>query len=350
MDYALIADRVDAGAGDGLFAPQSVQEFRRAQSGYRPENPPPGPSELLSAVRADLECRRKDLQGACDRFLKRYAPNDRAPAALWIKAASADVAVDEPALRSGLVRYRWMGPSRGSVGVWSELSEQYPRSPQAAVAQERLGIDALRDGRIRQAMEYLYTARAALAEHLQPRRQRLEPGRIFAARASLPLEEYDRFLLAEADALIWLVEANRPEQVPANTPALEEYMKLWPGFQAPAEQFLLLARQYEKTDLADNFLFRAALSQPDELERARKLSELADGFSDGAIAAAYELGRLATRRGDRPEWSAAGLRPAEEYFGRIPTNTPYFAPAGEHLDRLARARQAATQPTQPAKR
>ena len=88
-----------------------------------------------------------------------------------------------------------------------------------------------------------------------------------------------------------------------------------------------------KTSLADNLELASVLSISDNVQRARRLRELAQGLTDAAIQANYELGRLLLQAPYLKE-RVPQLKPAGEYFRLVsreaPVN-PWQDAATQHL-------------------
>ena len=104
-----------------------------------------------------------------------------------------------------------------------------------------------------------------------------------------------------------------------------------------------LAASSQNTELADNHSLLEAMAEKDALKRAVKLSGVTGGLGDAAIIAHYELGRLAMRYGNRPDWDVRQLKSAEQYFAvvRQARENPYKASAEQHLAWLAARRAPA---------
>ena len=343
LDYALIA--AELAPADALFV--AIDETTTpGVAGAQPGKAGPAVSP---GGQAALEQRRQRLMAACEQFLRRYPRSPRAPAVKWIHATAVDVRM----LGSGRgARWAYVGPSIQSLGLWRELAERYPESPQSLVAQHRLGIVAVRQERLAKAIEHLRTAQQRLVQHLAAQRQQADRRwrGAFAPAESLPGLEYFRRELAEVDETIWLIEANwRPDGGDADLRALAEYMKLRPFREVDAEELGALAVALASTTMADNFRLAATMAEPDPTTRAERLAELAEGVSESAITANYELGLLAMRTQQTEAWRQAGLKTAADYFKVVVTSpaNPYIEPAGKRLAWLT-GRPAPRAETRPA--
>lgn len=362
LDYALIAARV--GPGEAIFAPPATGNRSTGVSPVRPttipaSRPASGPAsqpadaiseselDLLVRARVTLGRQQTTLTAECEKFLNRHPDSAGAAAVMWIIATAKDVRIDKRALSAGSVRYVYAGPSTESNGAWANLAERHPRQPQAFVAHQRLGIQALREGRIQKAREHLRIAQTLLATYLGqqdsdapagPARYAVHLAGVFAAAESLPGREYYRKILDETDNIIWLMETNKVlDGELKNAEAFRDYMRLWPFTSTKSEELLDLEKDYQDTNLADNFRLRAALAQENKLDRALQLSRLADEIDDAAIAANYELGLLALRLEKTPEWSKMNLKTAEHYFkvSKSAQDNPYRTSAEQYLTWLA---------------
>lgn len=344
MAFSVLAEEVQS--GEGFLGTQTVEEFRRLHLTTSPAGRTY--DATLAAVQSDLERRRSSLLKRCGRFMKRYPDSPRGPAVMWIQASALDMQIDPLTFPNGLIRITADYPCGGSVEMWSLLSERYGRTPQGMVAQERLGVAALRGGRIKQAQEHLQQVRAQLGAYLDGQSDSVPAGawsRVFSPAEPLPSDDFCRDMLHEACHLLWLMEVNKVSQEqPANAEAFADYMRLWPFRGVSKQELRELARRHGVTPLADNFLLQSAMQERQDMDRAAALDTAASEVNDAAIIANYELGRMALRLGKSPEWTGRGLRPAEEYF-RIVVNapeSPYSAMARQDLSLLCH-----TQTTQP---
>ena len=374
LDYALIAARV--GPGEALFAPPDFGELSRAEAGEmsypvrittlpastrsasRPASQPTSlhavamtkPAlAMLVRARVELGRQRTTLSAECKKFVKRHPDSARSAAVMWITATVKDIRIDKQALVAGSVRYVYAGPSTESKGAWADLAERHPRRPQAFVAHQRLGIQALREGRIRKAREHLRIAQTLLATYMGQQELDSPVGLVgvFGYSESLPGREYYGKVLDETDNVIWLMETNKVlDGGIKNAEAFRDYMRLWPFADAQSKELQDLAKGYQETNLADNFRLRAALAQENELDRARQLSRLAGEIDDAAIAANYELGRLALRLEKTPQWSKMNLKSAEHYFkvSESALDNPYRTSAEQYLTWLAGRKPTSTMP------
>lgn len=342
LDYALIAGPLEG--SDGLFRTEALEDFLRGHRAV--SDAADSPEAMLAAVQGQLARRREALLRQCDVFLTRHPRSRHGPAAMWVRAVVKDVRVDPQAFRTGLVKYYTHSPSKLSLGDWTALSERYGYSPQAMVAHQRLGIDALRDGRVEKAQQDLHIAKSLMSYLGRPGAQTAEPlwEGVFVPAESLPGQEYCRETLAQTEQIIWLMNENKVvEGSQANVNAFADYMKLWPFVHLAPGALAELAASSQDTELADNQALLEAMAEKDALKRAVKLSGLTGGLGDAAIIAHYELGRLAMRYGNRPDWDVRQLKSAEQYFAvvRQARENPYKASAEQHLAWLAARRPTA---------
>ena len=375
LDYALLTARV--GPGEAFFAPSDFGELRQAvvkdisypvritslPASTRPASQPassPASQQavaaskaaltMLARARVDLEQQRTTLMAGCQRFIKRHSDSARSAAVMWIMATAKDIRIDKQAIGVGIIRYRYAGPSAESQGAWSDLTERYPRCPQTFVAHQRLGIQALREGRsLQRAREHLRVAQTLLTTHMgqQDPNPPAGPVGVFIRKNSLPSKEYYRKVLAETDNIIWLMEINEVrDDNSKNTDAFRDYMKRWPFVGTKSSELRELAKGYKDTNLSDNFLLTATLAEKNENDRAKQLSELAGEINDAAIVANYELGRLALRLEGTPAWSKMNLKPAGHYFRIVKSaqDNPYRISAEQHLAWIEGRKQTTTMP------
>jgi len=337
LDYALIVHPL--ARSDAIFRSQTLEDF--FLSGSSDAAAARSPEAALAAVEKDLLRRQRRMVERCDRFLRDYPTSERGPAVMLLRATVKDVRLDLQAFREGLIKYRSHSPSKVSLGAWRELAQRYPGSPQAMVAHQRLGIAALRDGRVAGALENLHIAKSLLMTHLGPQGAPVTGSiwaEVFRPQECWPGEKYYREALAETDKIIWLTNENKLiEGDQANVNAFADYMKLWPFEQLSAEKMAGLAASSPGTELADNLALLQAMAETDDLRRAEQLSALCEGLKDAAIIAHYELGRLALRYDKTPSWDVHQLKSAEHYFNvvRQARENPYKASAERHLAWLA---------------
>ncbi len=370
LDYALLVARV--GPGEAFFAPPTGENISypvrvtSLPASTRPASQPASrptsqqsKSALALLIRAgvDLGRQRTALTSQCQRFIKRHPDSDRSASVMWVLATAKDIRIDKQAIKTGVIRYRYAGPSAESQGVWSDLlSERYSRCPQVFVAHQKLGIQTIREGRsLQKAREHLRIAQTLLATHLEQQDPDPSAGPVgvFIQKKSLPSKEYYRKVLAETDNIIWLMEINEVrDDNSKNTDAFRDYMKLWPFIDAQSGELQDLAKGYKETNLSDNFHLRAALAEKNEHDRAEQLSQLAGEINDAAIVANYELGRLALRLERMPAWSKMNLKPAEHYFriAKSAQDNPYRISAERHLAWIEGRKQTTTMPKRSTKR
>ena len=330
LDYALIAGQVEPGE-TVLRGPG-----REAGGTGRPASPVAVPD-----ARDRFRHQREAMLGRCRQFLGRRPRSRQVPAVMWIMAVLKDVRLRPAEPEGGRVELEYRGPSDRSVGLWTELVEKHPGSAQAAAGHYRLAVLALRQERIERGDKHLRAARSLLTTRLDSMGAAPPAGlweQIFVPRQPLPGLEYYRAVLEEVRRLLWLVEANKViGGGQKDVTAFAEYIRLRPLADADPKRLRELVVSSEKTALADNFQLQAAMAEADRLDRAKALAALAEGVSDSAIVANYELGRLALAAGDEEAWAEAKLKSAEEYF-KIVVNAPenpYRAPAEQHLAWLA---------------
>lgn len=363
LDYQLIANRL--AAGDALFEPQSVEAWSR-QGGAQGLTE----SALWNRAQGDLEAKKQDLQYRCREFLRRHRRSDRVPAVCWIAAQCQSLQLDRPAYEQGLIQCTaaFAAPApetsqqgqesspaaalaaiEGCMPAWKALAQEYPDSPQAALAQWRLGqlmirTVAVRDmdaNDIRQTLQYgaahLAAAQRKLQDVLAQPASRQEPRKgvtFFWPARSAPLPQYYAWALASANRLVWMIKMNNVLDDAANARALAGYLQADPYGLSPKAYYSLLCRlamEYEATDLGDNLKLAVATAGGER--NADQLVVLAQQQReiDAAIEANFRLAQLTIQN---PSLSTLpGMKTPREYLELVkaaPPN-PWTEWAGEEL-------------------
>jgi len=295
-------------------------------------------------VREDLKSRKLELVQRCEAFLDSFPTSPRRPEVAWLAAQCHSVQLDEPALRGGLIRYdsSFLLDTAESQQAWRRLAEDFPTSPQSALAQWHLGRLAIRRGDVSEAAERLHDASERLEAILASTEANPSGAPASAAPAGIPPRNHYRQALLATRRLIWLMNEN--------TEAIEALAELCgtnPLKLKYYQSLCSLARQWEATSLGDNLKLAVALADDDDYRRAAALILLAKARppSDAAIEAMYELGRLAPRTVYAPALALVeGLREPKWYFQRVrdARTNPWQSLAAEHLARLT-----TTQPKTP---
>lgn len=354
LDYALIVNRSKAeqiSPGEAVFHDRALEPWAREHGG---EGLNPQTTRLR--VEEDLAARRDRLVAQCREFLAGHPRSDRRPAVMWLLAQAGSLQLDDAALAAGLIRYSAAFPLPASAAAWQQLRQAYPASPQASLADWRLGELSLRavahPGRadpnqfLRKADEHLHRSAEALGRFLPATADRAEGGestRMFAATVDMPTKDYYRQALEAVQRICWLMDRNDVLSDPDSAEALAAFLDLNPKQPDYYAQLVSLlndpARKRERTSLGDNLKLAIALQTPDVYERAEMLIQLArDERTDAAIVANFELGKLALRTAEAPAIGLVeGLKTPEEYFRIVmaaPPN-PYQQKAAEMLASLA---------------
>ncbi len=351
LDYALIAARVRPGGE--YFVPESVGDYRRRLPARRPA----AASRRSTPEQDGGEATPGELLLSAADFLKRHGGDPRGAAVMWLRAAAMEAQIRRRAAEAGTVAPASAPASaptsapaadptlaelhRAMARAWEDLADEYADSPPAMVARARQGVEALRDGRVQRALVHLRRARRQLTAHLEAAGAEAggQGGRVFSPPAPMPGDEYYRAVSADVDKLIWLMSANKVVKGSRrNRNAFREYMRSWPFTDASLADLRALATGYEGTELADNFHFLAAMAEEKDIDRAVALRPLAEEVKDAAIAANYQLGRLAMKLGHTPAWRVMKLKTAREYFKIVEgaVKNPYQPMAAEHLKWLQR--------------
>ncbi len=336
LEYALIVERV--GAGHPLLSPRGGSDRRYAASvsATRPATKRVEPGEFPSPA---------ELLQLCRGFLDRCPGHTRGAEVMWIRAAALEAQIKALAASA---------PSTGAGGAelhtlmvhaWTDLAREHSSSPQAMVAHQRLGIEALREGRFHEAYEHLRDAQSMLVAYLEAE-DSAPPSlwrRVFIPVKSLPGRPHYVAVLSDTDRIIWLMEANGIQEGSSqDRDAFREYMRAWPFADVSRDYLLEMAAGFEGTKLADNFRLRAALAEQDEQDRAWRLRQIIEDRNDAAVVANYELGVLGLTLADTDVWKAMDLSPPEKYLRVVVSwlENPYREPAERHLAWLEHTKPA----------
>ena len=347
LDYALIVNRLQVNGS--IFEEEALGPWSRRNraEGLNPQT-------MRQRVREDLRARRNRLIEACERFLDRHPDSPRGVAVMWLRAHAMSLQIDAVALGGGLIKYSPSFALPASAEAWEALRRRHPTSPQAALADWRLGELALRSlaggaadaNAVRLADELLHRAVEALGKMPSALAGELPapaPSRMFASPADVPGREYYLGAKEAADRLVWLMERNRvladANSAEALGSALAANPKLLDYGKRLADLLSDKAHQREKTAMGDNLKLAVALHTPNVYERAEMLIQLAkDERTDAAIVANFELGKLALRTAPDPGvLLIKDLKTPEKYFKTViaaPPN-PYQQEAAKLLASLA---------------
>ncbi len=333
LDYALISKQI--AEEDAIFKPKALAEWAEENAAQGLNGP-----ILNTAIQDDLETRCQKLIKCCDRFLAKYPQNSRAPTVLWIKSQCQSLQVNESALDTGLIKYSACYTSRQSERSWNQLLENYPISPQAALASWRLAQLALRKAETKKAFELLESAFRLLRKYRHKDEEAGEDklnGSLFSDMTAIPRQRYYRKALFDIEHLIWLIRENNILSDPVAAEALAAYLR-----ENPNQKQIIycgkldkLLDVYEGTKLGDNLILAVAKATGDTYVKAEMLIGIArDSRTDAAIEANFELGRLALRTAEAPALALMPqLKSSREYFELIlskPLN-PWTRLAAEYL-------------------
>ena len=343
LQYALLTQPLLRNPGGSLLVSMPLEEWTRRFG--------PGLNDqaLEARLDEDLTQRRQTLVNQCETFLRRYPRGDRAPAAAWIAAQAMSLQRDRRTGGEMLICYTSGWPTADSAPAWRFLLETYPNSPQAALAQWRLGELAIREivglddeqalAKAAEADRILRAARDQLREIVARKREE-EPVRragIFTRYPSLPrLDVYERALF-DAEVLTWRIAQNDVLKDARCARALASLTALNPYDSAYARDVKRLARrsEYKDTLMADNLRMAAARLRADPYERAEAMMPLAaDQRTDTSIEAHFELGRTTMQTAQvRAISLVEGIQPPETYF-RIVVAAPPNPWQSQALDNL----------------
>jgi hypothetical protein len=332
LEYRLIASPQRLGTGDSMLKSEWIEASAQALP------------EERRRVAQELPARREALIEECNNFLLRHPRSDRAPAVMWIRAQGASLQLERQ--RDGEVRFTAEFVLPQSQAYWEALlGDPWSATPQAALAQWRLGNLALRRGEVAQGVSMLQSAAQRLrgVKDARPRWSQ-EPAwlGVFEPPQSVPDRRYYAEALFEVERLLWLVGENVPADDAAAAKALADYLEVNPHQGDQVAVLRQLALKHQATPLGDNLRVASAKAGNDLDE----LLSLATGPAcDAAIEANYELGLVALRR-DLPSAVAVRLQRPREYFMAVRSArpNPYIAPAEERLAWLARSGLAPQKP------
>lgn len=338
LDYALIANTL--APGDAVFREESIETWkaRTGTVGLKEQ-------AIVNEVDGDLRAKRTRLLKECEAFLAAHPDSPRAPAVLWIAGQCHSVQFSLQALRTSLIKYSAAYPLPSSAQTWQHLAEEYPDSPQAALANRRLAELALQGGQARRALSLLEAVRRDLADTIG----RSEPATPETPWQSVPTREYCREAMFQVERLAWLIAENgaladTPEGKAA-AEALSAFLSVNP-YKLNAEQQLrrlnVLGKRFKQTRLADNIELAIACAQPSVYDRAKRLIKLANVTpeTDTTIEACFLLGRLTLRTEDTAVGLTEGIKKPEWYLEqvKIARANPWQKRAGQALEELRRGR------------
>jgi len=335
LHYAVLVKRL--GPGEVIFADVALREWVRARAA---EGLNRQTQEIR--VREDLDGRKRDLIAACDAFLARRFPRERAAPVLWLRARCLSLQLDEQAFDGDLIRSAASHPLPASRAAWQRVIREAPAAPHAALARWRLGELALRRAQAAEADELLHDAAEALREHvasLDARRDAGETDRIFLPPAAMPGAGHYRKALADVERLLWIVKENDVLADAGSAEALAAWLNVYRRGRNCARRLGELAGRYEQTRMGDNLKLAAAMTNPDLYERAETLIVLAESKppTDASIEANYELARLTMGTSEAPALGLIeGLRTPEAYFKAVlaARPNPWQPMAGRLLESL----------------
>jgi hypothetical protein len=334
LEYAQLMHHVE---------PNAMVLSARSQDEWLAEHPEASllsTEDLRTEVQTSLLARRDRMIGGCEQFLERYAESERAPEVLWVLGQCKSLTLDDAAFDHGGIRGSSSYVLPASRDVWTQLAEDYPKSPQAGLGRWHLGMLLLREGKTRQGYGELLEARnrlmAALRE-MPDDRDRFE--HTFIDSDMMPSASVYRAALQSVREWLWLIERKNLVNDVRGGEALAAYLNVDPRGPLATVYYSQLAEQYADTVMGKNLLLAAVLREPDPYERAARLLPLVDqdDATDVSMAAAWELGLIHTRTARTLE----DYRSPETYLRSslsVP-NSPWRARAERQLDWLEFARE-----------
>jgi hypothetical protein len=335
LDYALLRQQIQS--PESIFSPESIERWRHLASEHDPHR-----MKLGDLIRAHRRVELRALIHQANDFVAEHPESPQVSGVLWLMSQMESLELDEHALDNGQIRFSADWPSPEAQPTLLRLVQQHPNRPQTDLARLRLAELALRDIQPMRAEKLLAQAETNLKDYLGARdRPPVRNGHLFVDPPAMPplqiyAQAYDRVRL-----LRWLIERNNVLTDDAAAKALAIFMRLNPLKRDFSARLARLRREGDpatgvdpaKTSLADNLELASALSISDNVQRARRLRELAEGLTDAAIQANYELGRLLLQAPHLRQ-RIPQLKPADQYFRLVsreaPVN-PWQDAAAQHL-------------------
>ncbi len=292
LEYCLIVRPL--APGDAIFGEESLESWRSQHGEGLNEQ------TLTIGVKDDLARRRAKLVGECEDFVRRYPMSKRAAIVLWVEAQCRSLRLDARALAGGVVKHTAGYVLPESKEIWQRLRDNHGGTPQAVLAQWRLGQLALREQRTDEAYDLLTDAARKLRDILSKWESRSTLQNmvgVFSEADNIPAYEYYGCALSLVERSIWLMAKNDVLNNARSAEALAALLNVNQQTLSRKEHYQCLnqlALRYESTPMGRNIILEAALAETDLTLRAKMLNHLAGQQSDidAAIRANYELGKL----------------------------------------------------------
>ncbi|RPI61278.1 MAG: hypothetical protein EHM48_05945 [Planctomycetaceae bacterium] len=209
LEYASIADSMAGGCT--IFEPTFTDAWAKSNN-YNKLSP----DQLRKRVLDDMNARRGYIIARCDSFLERFPQSNKCAEVLWIKAQSQSIQLDEAEFRKGTIRYIESTPLPESRETWTRLARDLNDSPQAALADWRLGELALRSGNRTEARRRLTLAAENLNSIIIRQREmrQEEKTRVFRPMQSIPAASCYEQAQIEANRLLNIANSTQPVTMP----------------------------------------------------------------------------------------------------------------------------------------
>lgn len=253
--------------------------------------------KVESLAVADAEQDRTETVLHAGKFIADFPDSRRVPAALYLQGRAIDKQLDLVRLRGeGVIHYYDDFPSTISGEAWRSLAGSYPSHPLAAVALQKLAVQAMRQGKSGEAVDLLGRA-LVLAEQRRTRPASPSEGWFSLLMPSPPEVESLGVELEdvamESRTLLELIQANSQDPRYGSEP-LALLMRMDPHSPQYRDNLAWLDGHCPNSVLHDNLHLLSVLSSQSVSVRIEDLTQHLVDFAgqDSVPRATYELGRL----------------------------------------------------------
>ena len=318
IEYAMITRGL--APGEAIFKVQSLTAWRHDRSAGRLDR-----SALAARISSDLKQEKALLAGRCGRFVRDHGDHPRTPEVRWVRAQCESLQLSLLALDAGRVEATAEHVSPEAKDFWEELLIKHPGSPQASLASWKLGILAIRSGKISRADAYLRLAGEQLQRIVADSAVEDDDAGVFSRAVPIPSQSYYTHALMDIRKILWIMEQNKVLDDAASAKAMTEWFNVNRYIHTEQEYFAQLVElsdKHKKTNMGGNLRVAAAKAISNRDDRARRLIELAEYRDDidSEIEANFELAQLAQARGRLSP--SIELKKAETYFRIVKAAPP----------------------------